>query len=196
MEPSNVIILYSKYSPTCKTILQMYGGAIEATEGMHLLCVDKQDIRKTLLMNEHLKIHSVPSIILTYPHGATEKFEGSGVLNWIENTFAKPPPNEQSQQPQVNTQTQQPPLVNTQTQPPIVQQPQVNTQIQPISVQQEVQTQPNTQLQSLQEHPEHIPFGVGLSDTTIQPKPKKPSIAEIAAEMASQRDSEMLQQKR
>jgi hypothetical protein len=189
----------------------MYGGAIEATEGMHLLCVDKQDIRKTLLMNEHLKIHSVPSIILTYPHGATEKFEGSGVLNWIENTFAKPPPNEQSQQPQVNTQTQQPPLVNTQTQPPIVQQPplvntqtqppivqqpQVNTQIQPISVQQEVQTQPNTQLQSLQEHPEHIPFGVGLSDTTIQPKPKKPSIAEIAAEMASQRDSEMLQQKR
>lgn len=102
--PSNIVLLYSKYSPNCKNIMD-----IIKTNNMSFifpLCVDNQQIREVVLKSS-FAISSVPCLLVTYPSGGIEKFEGINVSEWLNNLMEKvnPPPQTQPQpQPQVQPQ--------------------------------------------------------------------------------------------
>jgi thioredoxin-like negative regulator of GroEL len=99
-----MIVLYSKYSPKCKDILQLLSQ--HSVDYMHPLCVDNIDVRKRILNDKQYNISSVPSILLVYPNNTIEKFEGPNVSQWLQHQLAPPEPIKvQETPPPVDTNT-------------------------------------------------------------------------------------------
>ena len=78
--PSEFIVLYSKYSPQCKRILDIYDGSYSYIK---LVCIDNSVIRAKLTDSKILGIQTVPCVLFVYPGGRIEKFEGPDVTDWI-----------------------------------------------------------------------------------------------------------------
>lgn len=81
MEPEFLIILYSKYSPQCQKILQVYNE--NYMDYIKLICVDNSCYRQKILNSKSLNIKTVPCVLLMYTNDKIEKFEGKGVTEWI-----------------------------------------------------------------------------------------------------------------
>ena len=79
--PEQLIVLYSKYSPQCKKILNVYDA--QAMSWIKLVCVDNERLRQRILSAKELDIKTVPCVILLYADMRMEKFEGHGVIDWI-----------------------------------------------------------------------------------------------------------------
>ena len=79
MEPSQVIVLYSKYSPSCKPILHLTQSYMN---NFRFICIDNEDVRKQIIESE-LSIRTVPCVLLKYPSGKFEKFESNNICQWI-----------------------------------------------------------------------------------------------------------------
>ena len=80
--PNEIILFYSKYSENSQKIIQ------QSTPIKHLLkfiCLDNKDIRKLVQNNKKLSIQFVPSILLMFPSGLLEKYEGNKAFEWVEN---------------------------------------------------------------------------------------------------------------
>lgn len=107
------ILLWSKYSPLSKQLM----GALEAspinltsTVGLNLVCIDNEDVRERIIKAKQIDISSVPCILIVYPSGGVEKYEGSGAFEWIEETVRKHmPPQPPQPKPQPQPQSPQPP---------------------------------------------------------------------------------------
>jgi hypothetical protein len=78
--PDYLIVLYSKYSPQCKSILQVYK---ESMDWIKLVCIDNKTVRSRLLQSTRIKIRTVPCVLMMYPNNKIEKFEGAGVCEYI-----------------------------------------------------------------------------------------------------------------
>jgi hypothetical protein len=52
------------------------------------LCIDNQAAREKVLKSS-FKIESVPCLIVTYPGGGVEKFEGAPASHWIDNLLGQ-----------------------------------------------------------------------------------------------------------
>jgi len=78
--PSEWIVLYSKYSPQCKRILNYYDAS---TSPFRLLCVDNAAIRAIVQQDNVLNVKTVPCVVFCYPDNRTETFEGPEVTEWI-----------------------------------------------------------------------------------------------------------------
>ena len=86
---TQVIIIYSKYSPYCKPILDIIG-EIDDTR-VKFVCIDNKVTRKEILSSKTIRIRSVPCIILKHQNGEVEKFEGDNVSNWIQTNLKTKP---------------------------------------------------------------------------------------------------------
>lgn len=95
-QPNNVIVLYSKYSPNCQKILDIYD--VSMSSFIKLICIDNEKIRKRFLQSKTIKISTVPCVILTYNDGTMEKFEGDNVSDWVIEQIANNNPQPQPQQ--------------------------------------------------------------------------------------------------
>jgi hypothetical protein len=84
--PSNIIFLYSKYSPNCKRLMDTIKSS--NLDFFVNLCIDNQIAREKVLKSS-FKIESVPCLIVTYPSGGVEKFEGSSASHWTENLLGQ-----------------------------------------------------------------------------------------------------------
>lgn len=78
MDPEYLIVLYSKYSNQCKTILQLYDEML--MPNIKLVCIDNAKIRQRLSIQN---IKTVPCVLFMYPGNRLEKFEGPTVSNWL-----------------------------------------------------------------------------------------------------------------
>lgn len=78
--PTEFIVLYSKYSPQCKRILDVYDGSYSYIK---LVCIDNSVIRAKLTDSKILGIRTVPCVLFVYPAGRIEKFEGPDVTEWV-----------------------------------------------------------------------------------------------------------------
>ena len=95
--PTNVILLYSKYSPHSKRLMDI----VTQNEMSFIfpLCVDNQKVRQMVLSSTY-NIQCVPCLLVTYASGGMEKYEGPGAFAWIENLLEKvKPPVQQQEQP-------------------------------------------------------------------------------------------------
>jgi hypothetical protein len=71
---------------------------LSTTVGIRPVCIDNEDIRSQILNDKKIEINSVPCLLIAYSTGNVEKYEGSNVFEWIEQTVSKYMP--QQLQPQ------------------------------------------------------------------------------------------------
>lgn len=89
MEPHLSVLLYSKYSSSSKKLF----GIIESNNinlnslSLQTLCIDNEQIRNRIKNNKQLDINSVPCILIIYPDGGIEKYDGTHVFEWVEQSI-------------------------------------------------------------------------------------------------------------
>jgi len=63
-----------------------------AAAHIRFLCVDKTDIRHMISKSKKMDVKQVPCVVLYYPDGRMEKYEGAGVDQWILDQIVPPQP--------------------------------------------------------------------------------------------------------
>ena len=92
MDPEQLIVLYSKYSPQCNRIVELYQSQSLNLDYLRLLCVDNVNLRESILNATNVRVRTVPCVLFVYPGGRVEKFEGSNVSDWIIRQMSKNAP--------------------------------------------------------------------------------------------------------
>lgn len=98
MEPQYSILVYSKYSKNCKRLTEMMRESnVDFRSKLRLqnLCIDNNQVRQRIKASESLSLTSVPCILIIFPDGGVEKYEGPHAFKWTEamiSRLAPPPP--------------------------------------------------------------------------------------------------------
>lgn len=97
MEHHLCVILYSKYSQLSVNLMKALETApvnLANTVGLTPVCIDNEEVRARILKANQIDISSVPCILIVYPAGGVEKYEGNDAVKWVEQTVYKymPPP--------------------------------------------------------------------------------------------------------
>jgi len=91
------VLLYSNYSEHSKRLINTIQQApidFSSLTSLNPLCIDNEEIRNRISKSK-IDISIVPCIIIAYPDGGVEKYEGSRAFAWVEDiikTNAPPPP--------------------------------------------------------------------------------------------------------
>ena len=106
MESQLSVLLYSKYSSLSKSLINMIQtSGVDFTTKFSLqpLCIDNEEIRARILKNTQLQITTVPCLLIIFPDGGIEKYDGARVFEWVEGIIRQfvPPPPPVRQQPSV-----------------------------------------------------------------------------------------------
>jgi hypothetical protein len=81
MDPQHLIVLYSKYSPQCQQLLDVYTSEFPFIQ---MVCIDHHEIRERI--QTQWGVQTVPCVILLGEKGdphTMEKFEGPNVMSWL-----------------------------------------------------------------------------------------------------------------
>ena len=98
MDPQLSVLLYSKYSSLSKTLMDMIqssGVDFVNKFALQALCIDNEEIRKRIIQNKQIQVTTVPCLLIIFPDGGIEKYDGAHVFEWVEGVikqFAPPPP--------------------------------------------------------------------------------------------------------
>lgn len=97
MDHQMCVLLYSKYSQHSKKFMSKIQDApfdVVVKMSLHQICVDNEDIRRQVMLSNNIDINFVPCILIVYPDGGVEKYEGSNAFNWLDEIIRKhsPPP--------------------------------------------------------------------------------------------------------
>lgn len=79
--PQNIIFLYSKYSTGCTKLLADISKY--SLKFITPLCIDNKLIRNRIKKSMY-QIKQVPCVLITYPQGNIEKFEGEQSIKWFD----------------------------------------------------------------------------------------------------------------
>jgi hypothetical protein len=98
METQLSVLLYSKYSPMCKKLMNI----IESTQinftSLQTICIDNQKVRERIQEDKHIDITSVPCILVIFPDGVIEKYDDYHSFEWIQQIIINQSPT-QSESP-------------------------------------------------------------------------------------------------
>jgi hypothetical protein len=87
-EPSFSTLIYSKYSKNSTKFLELIkNSGVDFTSFMKMecLCVDNEKIRKRILSNTKIEVKTVPCVLVVFPSGSIEKYDGEAVFSWANN---------------------------------------------------------------------------------------------------------------
>jgi hypothetical protein len=107
MEPLLVTLLWSKYSPHCKKLLDgILAAPIDLTTavGLQMVCVDNEDVRNRVFSSDKFDITAVPCVLVSFPDGVIEKYCGSAAFRWTEEQIrnhSPPPPSMPAPEPSI-----------------------------------------------------------------------------------------------
>ena len=113
------VLLWSKYSPQSKQLLQFLEQSpinLQALVGLVPICVDNKAVRNRILNDTTTEINSVPCVLNVFSDGTAEKYEGTQAVQWCQEMVRKyaPPPPPPPQQPRNQVRFSQPnPSENT-----------------------------------------------------------------------------------
>lgn len=161
MEPQKLVVLYSKFSSKCKELLDLY----PSNPSFEFICIDNRNIRKKLTQSKRINIQSVPCVVFMFEDGTCEKMEGDEVVEWLHRKFGthqKPPSVPLAPVPPVSSVSNDDELLS--------QSPPSQTQYVPITT-----------------LPQEADQQVSSTIKKINTKKEK-SLAELAAEMAAERE--------
>jgi hypothetical protein len=103
MEGQLCVLLYSKYSQYSKRFTEMLNQAsvdFTAICGLNSLCIDNDKIRNQITKSAKIEITVVPCILIVFPDGGVEKYEGANAFKWADEIISKhAPPQPPQQQP-------------------------------------------------------------------------------------------------
>jgi hypothetical protein len=100
------IVLFSKYSLNSKKLMNM----LQTTDlEFQSLCIDNKNIRKKILESTKIKVNNVPCILIVYPNGGVEQYEGENSFKWVLTFIEKNRPVEQHipQQPVIQQKSEE-----------------------------------------------------------------------------------------
>jgi hypothetical protein len=95
MESQLSVLLYSKYSSVCKNLMntiQTSGVDFAAKLSLQTLCIDNKEIRNRILKNQQIQVTTVPCLLLIFPDGGIEKYDGAHVFEWVEGIIRQHAP--------------------------------------------------------------------------------------------------------
>ena len=208
------VLIYSKFSPSCKIILDILDQNISLKKSIVFVCIDNAEIRQQIKTDPNLKISIVPCFLHIYDeNGYVEMFEGEGAFNLLDFNQTQPSLVQPSLSSLVGSQTQpsvgsqiHSSLVGSQTQPSIgstqIQSPYVgstqtqassvgSTQIQPSSVG-STQIQPSSTQQPSMENRD-VTFLSSVMDHPEE-RPRGPlNLTQLASKMQKERESSDIQ---
>ena len=109
MDPQTSVLLYSKYSPSCQNLMELMESSnvnFKNIISLQTLCVDNEKVRERIKQNRQFDITSVPCILLIYPDGGIEKYDGINHIQWVNQMITKhspqppqpPPPPQKTQE--------------------------------------------------------------------------------------------------
>ena len=75
------ILFWSKYSSNCKNFITVMKQNDITTESV---CIDNKEIRQRINNDSKIKINVVPTIVITYPSGLLEKYEGEKAFELLD----------------------------------------------------------------------------------------------------------------
>ncbi len=81
------ILLYSKYSPMSKKLLQNLKKCpinLNDELGLKYVCVDSEKIRKRIVASENINVNTMPAFLISHMNGKIELFEGDKSFHWIQ----------------------------------------------------------------------------------------------------------------
>ena len=80
------VLFYSKYSQTCKQLIQeIISSGVNFDPYLQKVCVDNENIRDRIQQNDKIEVKTVPIILTVYPDGVVEKFDGEKVFEWCRS---------------------------------------------------------------------------------------------------------------
>jgi hypothetical protein len=100
---SKIIFIYSKFCSYCRDIQNLMAGIIETRN----VCIDNSKIREEVLKDRTLNIQTVPCIIVVYPEGKAEKYEGNDAFELVEKQRSQFLMLQQQEQQKIQMQAQQ-----------------------------------------------------------------------------------------
>ena len=91
-QPDCVLLLYSKYSQNSTRFLEILKA--RPLNFLRSLCIDNEQIRQKILNSKNLNVKCVPCILIYFPGGVVEKYDGESAFSWAQNIIQKiyPPP--------------------------------------------------------------------------------------------------------
>ena len=94
MEPKLSVLLYSKYSSLSKKLLDMIqtSGVDFSKYALQSLCIDNNEIRKRIYANKQIDVTSVPCLLIIFPDGGIEKYDGAHAFEWVEGIIRQHTP--------------------------------------------------------------------------------------------------------
>ena len=98
MDQQLCILLYSKYSPMSKKMLealQLCPINLETTIGLQSVCIDNKAVREQILNSTKIEVTVVPCLLIVFRNGGVEKYEGNSCLQWIDKTVDKYKPRDE-----------------------------------------------------------------------------------------------------
>jgi hypothetical protein len=74
--------------------IQTSGVDFAAKLSLQTLCIDNEGIRNRILKNQQIQVTTVPCLLLIFPDGGIEKYDGAHVFEWVEGIIRQhaPPP--------------------------------------------------------------------------------------------------------
>ncbi len=84
------VVIYSKYSQHSKRLIDKIENApINLFQVMDLipLCIDNESVRDRIQSDPTANLSVVPSILVVYPDGGVEKYEGDHSFSWIDSAI-------------------------------------------------------------------------------------------------------------
>jgi hypothetical protein len=90
-EPRFSTLIYSKYSANSTKFLDLIkNSGVDFTNllKLELLCIDNQTVRNRILKNTKIDVKSVPCVLIVFPDGKIEKYDGEHVFNWASTIIS------------------------------------------------------------------------------------------------------------
>ena len=87
--PQLCVLLYSKYSPKSKELMDLLEKApvdLTSSIGLQAVCIDNDQIRKKIQTATSVGVSAVPTILIVHNTGAVEKYEAEHAFMWAEQT--------------------------------------------------------------------------------------------------------------
>ena len=111
MTPQLCVLLYSKYSPKSRELLNMLERApvdLSQVVGLQPVCIDNSHIRNKIQNATSVEVSTVPTVLIVHNTGSVEKYEAEQAFLWSEQTVNKFLPPEPPEPPEPPAPAQKP----------------------------------------------------------------------------------------
>lgn len=85
-----ILILYTKYSLNSKKLMDLLDKfPIDFKINFQPICVDNKKVRNIILSSKKIKVNLIPCLLIIYPNGGVEQYDGETAYIWLLTLLEK-----------------------------------------------------------------------------------------------------------